>query len=118
EVLEQVERIRQPCIRLRLWLNRQVRREDPCHAELSPLSDRHRLATNRETIGKRGRPDIDIQAAVELVPGPAIAVAPVALAVRLQTQCSGGALRRDDQVCSAEPPCFVPGEAVAESERT
>jgi hypothetical protein len=53
----------------------------------------------------------DIYAAIDFVNGPAIAVSPVTLAVRLQTQRSGGALRRDDQLGVAELPRFIPGEA-------
>src|SRR5262245_2858095 len=99
-------------------MNRQIRREDPRHVELPPLTDSHRLAANRETVGERGWPDIDVHAAIELVYAPAIAVSPVTLAVRLQTQRSGGVLRRDDQLGIAEPPRFVPGEAIGQSEWT
>ena len=99
-------------------MNRQVRREDPGHAELPPLTDSHRLAANREAVGERGRPDIDIHAAIELVDRPAIAVSPMTLAICSQTQRSGEALCGDDQLGIAETPRFVPGEAIGEPERT
>jgi hypothetical protein len=118
EVLEEVEPVPQARIGLRLGVHCQVRRQDPSHAELPPLTDRHRLAANREGIGERGWPDIDIYAAIELVDGPAIAVSPSTLAVRLQTQRLDRALRRDDQLGIEEPPRFVPGQAVGEPERT
>src|SRR5262245_9470925 len=104
EVLEKVEPVGQSRIGLRLWVHRQVWREDPGHVELPPLTDSHRLAAYREAVGERSWPDIDIYAAIELVDGPAIAVSPATPAVRLQTQRSGGPLRRDDQRGIAEPP--------------
>jgi hypothetical protein len=109
EVLEEVEPVGQPRIGLRLRANRQVRRVDPGHAKLPPLTDSHRLTANREAVGKGRWPDIDIQAAVELVDVPAIAVSPVAQAVRLQSQRSGGPFCVEYQFGIAELPRFVPG---------
>jgi len=88
EVLEAAESVGQPCIGLRLWVSRQVRREDPRHAELQPLTDSHRLVANRKAVGERGRPDIDIHAASDLVNDSAVAVPPVTPPVRLQIQRS------------------------------
>src|SRR5687767_11113934 len=65
QVLEKVEALGQPRIGLRPWLNRQLGREDPGHAELPALAYSHRLAANREAVGEGGRPDIDIDAAIE-----------------------------------------------------
>src|SRR5688572_13402585 len=57
EVLEEVEPVREPRIRLRLWMNRHVRREDPGHEELPSVADRHRFTANREAVGEWSRPE-------------------------------------------------------------
>src|SRR5262245_51645241 len=57
EVLEEIEPVGQPCIGLRLWMYRQVRCEDPGHAELPPRADSYRLAAYREAVGERSWPN-------------------------------------------------------------
>ena len=118
EILEEIELVGQPRIGLRLRMNRQARGEDPCRSEIPPLTDSHRLAANREAVGKRSWPDIHVHATVEIIDGSAIPVSPVTLPVRSQTERSGGSLCRHGEFGIAEPPRCVPVEAIGESERT
>jgi hypothetical protein len=117
EILEEIEAVGQPCIGLCLRMNRQVRPEDPSHAELPPLTDSHRLAENREAVGEWSRPDINIQAAIEVVDGLPIAVSPVTLSICLQTKRSGKAGRGEHQLGIVKPPRFVPAEPIRKPER-
>src|SRR5690606_24727021 len=104
-------------IGLRLRPYRQLWRRDPRHPEQLPLADRDRLATDRERVRERRRPDVDIDAAVELADRIATAVAPAAAAVRLEVQRAHGTLGRDDERRVLNSPRFVPRQAVREPER-
>jgi hypothetical protein len=104
KTLEEIEPIGQPGIGLRLRLNRQVRRKDPSHAELTPLTDCHRRAPNREAVGEGRWPDVDIEATIEILEGAAILVSPVTLSIRVQIQRPSEVISRSDQLSIAKPP--------------
>src|SRR6266480_3704159 len=80
EVLVEITAVGEPRISLPYGPYGQLRCGDPRHDELPPLADGHGPTANRERVREGGRPDVDVDAAVEIRPGLAGDVAPVALA--------------------------------------
>src|SRR5437667_3056694 len=116
EVLVEITAVGEPRISLPHGSYGQLRCGDPRHDELPPLADGHGPTANRERVREGGRPDVDVDAAVEVRPGPTGSVAPVTLAIGLEPQGPRAGFGRHPEPRRVEPPRRVPGEVIGQAE--
>ncbi|MCY1356357.1 hypothetical protein D9M69_428050 [compost metagenome] len=90
----------------------QLRRLDEDHLQFGTLPIHQLQPADREGIGEGRRPDIDIQAALQLRQRRAIGELPVAVAVGQQMQFAVAGLALHAQLRFPQMPALVPAQAV------